>query len=60
MSPHACTENHLARQPSIGLFAELGWQTGGVEELFGVGGPLGRETSGEAVWFPVRGRRWLG
>lgn len=24
---HACTEDQLAEQPAIGLFAALGWQT---------------------------------
>jgi type I restriction enzyme R subunit len=46
----AYTENQLVEQPAIGLFAELGWQTvSAMEEKFGPGGTLGRETSGEAV-----------
>jgi type I restriction enzyme R subunit len=48
--PHAYTEDQLVEQPAIGLFAELGWQTVvTMEEIFGAGGTLGRETSGEVV-----------
>jgi type I restriction enzyme R subunit len=48
--PHAYTEDQLVEQPAIGLFAELGWQTTvAMEEIFGAGGTLGRETSGEVV-----------
>ncbi len=50
MSPHAYTEDQLVEQPAIGLFAALGWQTvSAMEETFGAGGTLGRETKGEAV-----------
>jgi type I restriction enzyme R subunit len=50
MSPHAYTEDQLVEQPAIGLFAELGWQTvSALEETFGAGGTLGRETKGEVV-----------
>jgi len=50
MSAHAYTEDQLVEQPAIGLFAELGWQTASaMEETFGPGGTLGRETSGEVV-----------
>jgi len=50
VTAHAYTEDQLVEQPSIGLFAELGWQTvSAMEEVFGQGGTLGRETSGEAV-----------
>ncbi|MBK6759155.1 MAG: type I restriction endonuclease subunit R [Ignavibacteria bacterium] len=50
MSPHAFTEDQLVEQPAIGLFAELGWQTvSALEETFGAGGTLGRETRGEVV-----------
>ncbi|MDK9703994.1 MAG: type I restriction endonuclease subunit R [Sulfuritalea sp.] len=50
MSPHAYTEDQLVEQPAIGLFAALGWQTvSALEESFGVGGTLGRETRGEVV-----------
>jgi len=50
MSPHAYTEDHLVEQPAIGLFADLGWQTvSAMQETFGPGGTLGRETSGEVV-----------
>ena len=48
--PHAYSEDLLVEQPAIGLFAELGWQTvSALEEVFGIGGALGRETSGEVV-----------
>ena len=50
MSPHAYTEDQLVEQPAIGLFAALGWQTvSALEETFGTGGTLGRETRGEVV-----------
>lgn len=50
MSPHAYTEDQLVEQPAIGLFATLGWQTvSAIEETFGPGGTLGRETKGEVV-----------
>ena len=47
---HAYTEDQLVEQPAIGLFAELGWQTVvAMEEIFGTGGTLGREASGEVI-----------
>jgi type I restriction enzyme R subunit len=50
MTPHAYTEGQLVEQPAIGLFATLGWQTvSAMEETFGPGGTLGRETKGEVV-----------
>lgn len=50
MTPHAYTEDQLVEQPAIGLFADLGWQTvSAMQETFGPGGTLGRETSGEVV-----------
>lgn len=50
MSSHAYTEDQLVEQPAIGLFAALGWQTvSALEETFGAGGTLGRETKGEVV-----------
>lgn len=50
MSPYAYTEDQLVEQPAIGLFAKLGWQTvSAMEETFGAGGTLGRETKGEVV-----------
>ncbi len=50
MTGHAYTEDQLVEQPAIGLFDELGWQTvSAMEEVFGTGGTLGRETSGEVV-----------
>jgi len=50
---HAYSEDQLVEQPAIGLFAELGRQTvSAMEEKFGPGGTLGRETSGEAVLAP--------
>ena len=50
MSPHAYTEDQLVEQPAIGIFAAMGWQTvSAMQETFGAGGTLGRETSGEVV-----------
>lgn len=50
MTPHPYTEDQLVEQPAIGLFAALGWQTiCALEETFGEGGTLGRETKGEVV-----------
>jgi type I restriction enzyme R subunit len=50
MTTHAYTEDQLVEQPAIGLFAALGWQTvSAMEETFGAGGTLGRETKGEVV-----------
>lgn len=47
MSNHAYTEDQLVEQPAIGLFAALGWQTvSALEETFGMGGTLGRDTKG--------------
>ena len=47
---HAYSEDQLVEQPAIGLFATLGWQTvSAMEETFGAGGTLGRETKGEVV-----------
>jgi type I restriction enzyme R subunit len=51
--PHAYTEDQLVEQPAVRLFAELGWQTvSALEETFGAGGTLGRETKGEVVLVP--------
>jgi type I restriction enzyme, R subunit len=48
--PHAYTEDQLVEQPAIGLFAELGWTSvSALEETFGAGGTLGRETKGEVA-----------
>lgn len=42
------SENALVEQPTIALFAELGWRMVSVmEEVFGPSGTLGRETSGD-------------
>jgi type I restriction enzyme R subunit len=50
---HAYSEDQLVEQPAIGLFATLGWQTvSALEETFGAGGTLGRETKGEVVLVP--------
>ena len=44
------SEDQLVEQPAIGLFTTLGWQMVlALEETFGTGGLLGRETSGEVV-----------
>lgn len=51
MNPY--TEGQLVEQPAIQLFAEMGWQTvSALEEIFGAGGTLGRETKGEVVLVP--------
>ncbi|MFO1422981.1 MAG: hypothetical protein U1F70_04875 [Candidatus Competibacteraceae bacterium] len=48
--PHAYSKDQLVKQPAIGLFTALGWQTvSALEETFGPGGTLGRETKGEVV-----------
>ncbi len=53
MSTNPYTEDQLVEQPAIRLFAALGWQTVSVmEEVFGAGGTLGRETKGEVVLGP--------
>ncbi len=50
---HSYNEDSLVEQPAIQLFAELGWKTASaLEEVFGVGGTLGRETKSEAVLLP--------
>lgn len=50
MSAHAYTEDQLVEQPAIGLFVALGWQTVlTMEETFGPGSTMGRETMGEVV-----------
>src|SRR2546422_7971432 len=50
---HSYSEDQLVEQPAIQLFADMGWQTASAtEEVFGVGGTLGRETKGEAVLVP--------
>ncbi len=51
--PHAYTEDQLVEQPAIALFADLGWATvSAMEETFGAGGTLGRETRGDVVLLP--------
>jgi type I restriction enzyme R subunit len=53
VTPHAYTEDQLVEQPAIGLFAGMGWETvSALEETFGNGGTLGRETKGEVVLVP--------
>ncbi len=50
MSAHPYTEDQLVEHRAIGLFGEIGWQTvSALEEVFGEGGTLGRETPGEVV-----------
>ncbi len=50
VTTHAYSEDQLVEQPAVGLFAELGWQAASaLEESFGAGGTLGRETRGEVV-----------
>jgi type I restriction enzyme R subunit len=48
--PHSYTEDELVEQPAIQLFAELGWETTSAkDEIFGLGGTLGRDTKSEVV-----------
>jgi type I restriction enzyme R subunit len=50
MSAHPYTEDQLVEQPAVCLFAALDWQTvSAMEETFGAGGTLRRETKGEVV-----------
>lgn len=50
MTPHGFTEDQLVEQPALELLESLGWRSASAaEELFGIGGTLGRESSGEAV-----------
>ena len=50
MSPPGYSEDQLVEQPALQLFGELGWQTlSALEETFGPGGTLGRETKSEVV-----------
>jgi type I restriction enzyme R subunit len=50
VTAHACTEDQLVEQPAAGLFAVLGWETvTALDETFGAGGLLGRETKAEVV-----------
>jgi type I restriction enzyme R subunit len=47
---HTYSEDQLVEQPAIGLLAALGWETvSAMEETFGPGGTLGRETKGEVL-----------
>jgi len=47
---HAYTEDQLVERPAIALFSALGWETvSAMEETFGPGGTIGRETKGEVV-----------
>jgi type I restriction enzyme R subunit len=50
MTPNPYSEDQLVEQPAIALFGALGWQTlSALEETFGPGGTLGRDTKGEVV-----------
>jgi len=50
MRPGDFSEDALIEQPTIALFAELGWQTANCyHETFGEHGTLGRETGAEVV-----------
>ena len=49
------TENSLVEQPAIELFAALGWRTvSAIDESFGRGGTLGRETRADAMIATLR------
>ena len=48
--PHAYTEDQLVEQPAIQLFGQMGWETvSALEELPGLDGTLGRETTADVV-----------
>jgi type I restriction enzyme R subunit len=48
VSSHGYSEESIVEEPAIALFAEKGWRTtSAMEEKFGAGVTLGRETSGE-------------
>lgn len=48
--PTQYSEERIVEQPAIAVFAELGWRTANaMEEKFGAGGTLGRDTSGDVV-----------
>ena len=50
---HPYSEDFLVEQPAIQLFAEMGWEAvSALEEVFGIGGTLGREIKGEVVLVP--------
>jgi type I restriction enzyme, R subunit len=50
---NAYSEGQIVKQPAIRIIAALGWQTvPALEEVFGIGGTLGRETKGESVLVP--------
>jgi type I restriction enzyme R subunit len=50
VSSNAYTEDQLVEQPAVALFSALSWQTvSAMDEKFGQGGTLGRETKGEVV-----------
>ena len=50
---HNYTEDLLVEQPAIKLFTTLGWQTvSAMDEVYGPGGTLSRETPGEVVLLP--------
>mgnify|MGYP001321862827 CR=1 FL=1 len=47
---HAYSEDQLVEQPAVELFRDLDWSTvSAMEEVFGPGGSLGRESPGEVV-----------
>ena len=50
MTEQDFTEDKLIEQPTIALFAELGWETAECYyEVFGSQGTLGRETPNEVL-----------
>jgi type I restriction enzyme R subunit len=54
MTPHGLSEDGLVERPALELLRSLGWQTAsGVDEIFGSGATLGRETPGDAVLVPT-------
>lgn len=47
---HDYSEEQIVELPAIELFGALGWGTlSAIDEVFGAGGTLGRETPGDVV-----------
>lgn len=53
MNPYTYSEDSLVEQPATQLSEAMGWQTvSALDEVFGTGGTLGRETKGEPAPLP--------
>jgi type I restriction enzyme R subunit len=50
MAPHVFSEDQLCERPALQVLGSMGWQTASaLDEVFGRGGTLGRETPTEAL-----------